>query len=189
MNRIRLTSALLCVATTLSLGACLEAVTEVADVGGPPANDTGVDAAADAAGDARDDARADATPGDTSNDTSIDASGVVLNEIAPAGDPDDWFELYNTGDVAVDLAAWTFSDRTEDPRPVPFLDGSTIAPGGYLFVQFDDTYPGFGLGGADSFVVYGPDGEVGTSQAGRRAQRPTEPPGGGCPTAPGHSRR
>lgn len=159
MNTKQVLFALSGAACAVSLGACLEAVTELPDAGGPPATDTGVDALSDVATDGGDGGRADASTDDTTTDATIDPSGIVINEVAPAGSPDDWFELYNTSDVAVDLTGWTFSDRAEDPRPVPFLDGSSVAPGGYLLVQFDDTYPGFGLGGADSLVVYGPDGE------------------------------
>ena len=103
------------------------------------------------------------TPGpDAVTDTSSPLSGtIVLNEVAAAGDPDDWFELVNTGDAPVDLAGWTFTDDiVGEPGRSPFPDGAVVPAGGYYLVQFDDVFPGFGLGGDEELGIYDADGEL-----------------------------
>ena len=81
---------------------------------------------------------------------------VVLNEVAAAGNPEDWIEITNIGTATADLSGWTFTD--EDPTHIfTFADGVTLAAGAYLAIdrgtmegQFD-----FGLGGAaDSVLLY-----------------------------------
>ena len=103
------------------------------------------------------------TPGpDAVTDTSSPLAGtIVLNEVAAAGDPDDWFELVNTGDAPVDLAGWTFTDDiVGEPGRSPFPDGAVVPAGGYYLVQFDDVFPGFGLGGDEELGIYDADGEL-----------------------------
>ncbi len=70
------------------------------------------------------------------------ASSVVLNEVAPDGQPEDWIELTNTGAAQVDISGWYFTD--DDPTHIySFPAGTTLAPGAYLVVQRWD-----GAGGA-----------------------------------------
>lgn len=61
-------------------------------------------------------------------------SHVVINEIAWMGTAadanDEWIELYNAGDVAVDLAGWTL--WAQDGIPKISLSGSVPAQGYYL---------------------------------------------------------
>ncbi len=123
-----------------------------ADSGGSPDSagtpDTGgePDAAVDA----------DATTAtDAAADSGAGAAVVVINEIAPAGDPDDWFELYNTSSVAADLSGWTFSDSpAEDPARAVFPEGTTLAPGAYLQVVVSDELVGFKLGSDEELAVF-----------------------------------
>jgi hypothetical protein len=62
-------------------------------------------------------------------------SPVRLNEILPSngngcaddiGERNDWVELYNTGDAAVDLAGYSLTDDTASPRKSVIPDGITI---------------------------------------------------------------
>lgn len=124
-----------------------------ADAGGADAGgtDTG---AADAATD---------TPGvDTIEDTGGDFAGVItINEVAAAGDPDDWFELANGGETDVDVSGWTFTDSIADePGRASFPEASIVPAGGYLLVQFEGEFPGFGLAGDEELGVHDADGNL-----------------------------
>ncbi len=50
---------------------------------------------------------------------------------------EDWLELFNAGDSAIDLAGYTLSDDLSMPGSWTFPEGATIEPGGYLFVWLD----------------------------------------------------
>ena len=67
---------------------------------------------------------------------------LVINEIVAAnisgltdefGDAEDWIEIYNHGNAAVDLAGWSLSDSPEEPSR--WIFPTVIVPGGgYLIV-------------------------------------------------------
>lgn len=61
---------------------------------------------------------------------------VVINEIAWAGSADnsndEWIELYNRGNVAVDLSGWTIED---DGSPSYKITGGAIEPHGYFLIE------------------------------------------------------
>lgn len=124
-----------------SLGACDEAVS-TADVG-----DTAV--AADTS--------------DTSEEVLVPVLAVVVNEVAPAGAPDDWVELFNAGETRADLGGWALRD--EDPRHGFVLPaGTSIAPRGYLVVGRGVTEGvvgfDFGLGAADGIFLFDAAGRL-----------------------------
>lgn len=95
-------------------------------------------------------------------------SPVRLNEIMPAnndncrdeaGEHDDWIELFNTSDVAVDLGGYSLTDDTSLPGRSVIPDGVTIAAHASLLFWADKT-PGqgathldFGLHAAGEEVV------------------------------------
>jgi hypothetical protein len=86
---------------------------------------------------------------------------LVLNEVAAAGDPDDWVELYNAGDAALDLSGWFMSDDPDGaPMKGAFASGTRIAPGEYLVVTITDDFPGFKLGGDEAFAIFDEDGAL-----------------------------
>ena len=75
-----------------------------------------------------------------------DVTHVRLNEFMPKndaymtdpqGDYDDWLEILNAGDTAVDLTGFMLSDRFTIPDKWSFPD-TTIAPGQYLLVWCDE---------------------------------------------------
>ncbi len=75
------------------------------------------------------------------------SSPVVINELMasntnsladPQGDNDDWIELHNVSDYAVDLSGMYLSDNQNNPRKWQFPDDTQIAPGGYLIVWADE---------------------------------------------------
>jgi len=74
-------------------------------------------------------------------------SGIVINEVAPAGKPFDWFELYNKGEKEVDLSKWSFTDDlTNKKNKANFPEKTVIKPGEYKIFYLGNDWPGFGLG-------------------------------------------
>ena len=83
---------------------------------------------------------------------SVQASArtVVINEFMaadstvqadPAGEYDDWIELYNTTAQSIDLSTYYLSDNFTAPSKWKFPNGTTIAANGYLIVWADnDTF-------------------------------------------------
>jgi hypothetical protein len=65
---------------------------------------------------------------------------VVINEInynsAPEFDPEDWVELYNAGEGAVDVSGWIFRDA-EDAHGFVVPEGTVMPGGGYLVLSRD----------------------------------------------------
>jgi hypothetical protein len=82
------------------------------------------------------------------------ASPVVINEVDADGDPEDWVELKNTSNVAVDISDWYFTD--DDPTHIYTFPASTvIQPGDYLVVEGDVFSFGLGKSG-DQVNLYDP---------------------------------
>lgn len=74
-------------------------------------------------------------------------SAVVINELMadnraafpdPQGQFDDWIELRNLTDQAVDLTGCYLTDEPNNPRKWPFPAGTVIPAGGYLLVWADE---------------------------------------------------
>jgi 2',3'-cyclic-nucleotide 2'-phosphodiesterase (5'-nucleotidase family) len=83
---------------------------------------------------------------------------VVINEIeSSGGDPGDWVELYNTGEVAVDLTGWILKDNN-DSHALTLESGTTIEAGGFVVIYTDQPAGGFGLGNPDEPRLFLPDG-------------------------------
>ena len=81
------------------------------------------------------------------NPPIADSSPVVINELMadntksladPQGENDDWIELHNVSDYAVNLSGMYLSDNQNNPRKWQFPDDTQIAPGGYLIVWADE---------------------------------------------------
>lgn len=90
-------------------------------------------------------------------------SGVAVNEINSQGD--DFIELINTGDTAVDLSDWTFTDDNTDRSDDRgrFEPGTTIEPGAVMLLwgegHAEEAFA-FGLGGGDEVNLFDGAGEV-----------------------------
>jgi hypothetical protein len=108
------------------------------------------------------------------------------------GDHDDWVELYNYGSEPVDLAGLWFSDHAgESGTQIPDDDDeiTTVAPGGFIVVWFDEE-PDQGLlhvdsklsAGGESIIVYMEDGSPSWC-ATISAPRPRTSPRAVCRTA------
>ncbi len=69
----------------------------------------------------------------------------------------EWVELYNTGDVAVDLSGWALAD--EDGQTKALRDGAVIEPGEAVVIVPSATSPaGFHAAWGGSFVVHPVEG-------------------------------
>jgi hypothetical protein len=88
-----------------------------------------------------------AAPTTAARPTLPPGARVVLNEHLPAprdvdwdgdgtaGAEDEWVELYNPGDAALDLRGWQLDDIADGgSSPYAFPDGTVIAPRGYLVI-------------------------------------------------------
>jgi hypothetical protein len=60
----------------------------------------------------------------------------------PAGDYDDWIEIYNFSDIPFDLAGMYLSDNPDDPTKWRFPSGypsqTTVPAGGFVIIWADD---------------------------------------------------
>ena len=82
----------------------------------------------------------------------------------PAGQFDDWFELYNNSNQAVDLSGYFLSDKSDNPTKFRIADGISIEANGYLIFWADEngtqgaTHCNFKLSGDGEIVsLYRPD--------------------------------
>lgn len=98
---------------------------------------------------------------------SADGLGITITEIANRGsgeeqcNGEDWVELKNTLDTAIDMAGWKLYDDNgpddEDAWTIP--EGYSIDPGGYLVVCRDQEFL-FGIGSNDSITIADSSGVV-----------------------------
>ena len=74
-------------------------------------------------------------------------SDVAINEFMasndatatdPAGEYEDWIELYNNGTEAIDLSGFFLTDDATDLTQWVIPDGTTIEPSGFLIIWADD---------------------------------------------------
>ena len=92
-------------------------------------------------------------------------TSIVINEVesdAPnAGN--DWVEITNTGSAAVDISGWYLTDdkgeeRKTEGKTTPLKEGTVLEPGEFLVLE-DTVNFEFGLGKADTAVLYNGNGE------------------------------
>lgn len=93
--------------------------------------------------------------------TPAPAARVLINEVAPAGEPTDWFEVLNAGDSAADLTGWRFTDDPGDATSgAYFADGLVLAPGERVVQPVDKDVVGFGLGGDEALGLFDAEGRL-----------------------------
>lgn len=82
--------------------------------------------------------------------------GLVINEFMaandslsgitdPAGQSEDWIELYNNGSLTLNLENFTLSDKPDNPGKWAFPAGATIGVGEYLIIWADEDQSQEGL--------------------------------------------
>lgn len=96
------------------------------------------------------------TPPPTPTPTATLApTALAINEVAAAGTPDDWFELYNAGSTTVTLSDYTFTDDIAgQPQRAHFPAGIDLQPGEYYVQYLNSTFPGFALASDEELGVY-----------------------------------
>jgi hypothetical protein len=86
------------------------------------------------------------TDTDTDADTDADAD-IVINEVLSdnengalddQGELEDWVELYNSSDQAVDISGWLFTDDLDRQDRWAFADGTIMEAGSHLLLWCDD---------------------------------------------------
>ncbi|MBU1178246.1 lamin tail domain-containing protein [Patescibacteria group bacterium] len=104
-----------------------------------------------------------ATPGETNVNAIIEYSDQIrLNEILPNPATDEstkeFIELYNAGDVAVDLAGWILGDASTTTYTIAGTDFdlTTVAAGGYFTIYRAQSRLALNNSG-DSVKLYQPD--------------------------------
>ncbi len=142
-------------------------------------------------------------PGDPSDESDAPFSiiepmpipDLVINELMynSPGNDNEWLELYNREDVAVDLAGFYFLDDDDTHLPIVFPTGYSIAPGQYFTVSlqllapplhFTPDFVGnadWSLGnGEDNLRLFDPSGQLVNNVAYEDGTPwPTEPDGDG----------
>lgn len=133
------------------------------------------------------------TPTPTPSPTSaVPPSGaVVVNEVeSNGGDPDDWFELFNTTNAAIDLTGYEVRDDGDaSDHRYDLPSGSILPARGFLVVQKSvGSAPGFpfGLGSADKVRLFAPDRTTLVAEAAWAAHAATTL--GRCPDGTGELR-
>ncbi len=116
------------------------------------------------------------TPGAPNDGTAPVVGTLVINEFMASndnipvpgdnGDFPDWIEIYNTGDVAIDMAGWYASDADDDPAkyqlPTDNPELTTVPAKGFLILYCD----GLGDGLHTNFKLSSGGEAVGISEDG-----------------------
>jgi hypothetical protein len=98
------------------------------------------------------------------NGSSALFSPVCINEFLTtslAGGLDDWVELYNRGDQAVDISGWGISDAADSPLAYTFPPGTILEVGGRLVVYENELGFGFSSTGDEVIMLSHADGSTG----------------------------
>lgn len=79
---------------------------------------------------------------------------VVINEVAPSGEPHDWFEVVNNSDQPVELSDFVFVDRQVDFLRAKRFPEITLAPGERHVQEVIRTEQGFQLAASEALFIY-----------------------------------
>ena len=87
---------------------------------------------------------------------------LFINEVAASGEPNDWFELYNSSDKDIDLSDYTVADDLkDDTKRVKFPKGTIIKAGAYLrFEAKGASDLPFKLGGDEELGLWDKEGRL-----------------------------
>lgn len=89
----------------------------------------------------------------TSTPTS-EPSGLVVTEIAAAGEPDDWVEVLNVSGESLDLDDYVVVDNRSDMDRARPLGASELGPGERYVRVLNDATVGFRLAGDEELWVF-----------------------------------
>lgn len=101
------------------------------------------------------------TPEPSQPDQTNPTSALVINEISAAGDPNDWFELYNGGKTTIDLSKYSVADDlTDKAARVLFPAGTQIKPGEYKMFELTTKWPNFKLKSDEELGLFDAQGNT-----------------------------
>jgi hypothetical protein len=83
-----------------------------------------------------------------------------INEVAPRGEPHDWFEVINTGDRPIELSDFVFVDRQVDFLRAKRFPEITLDPGERHVQEVIRVEQGFQLGDTEALFIYRHDDRV-----------------------------
>jgi len=96
----------------------------------------------------------DAVVADAGPDARTTLRILVINEVAAAGTPTDWFEVVNATTAPIQLSDFIFVDVADDFVKARPLTAGTLAPGARHVQDVSDAQNGFGLGGDEELWLY-----------------------------------
>jgi hypothetical protein len=90
------------------------------------------------------------------NESNTDYDHIIFTEIEydPPGteSEEEWIEIYNPTDIAINLTGWTVTDNTETQWSFP--DGSVISPESYITIARDSDAFNFRFGCSPNIDVF-----------------------------------
>ena len=101
-----------------------------------------------------DSANLDGRSGDAAGDAASPRSGLVLNEVAASGVPEDWFEVTNIGPTSIVLSDYCFVDVKNDFVKCKPFAATVLAPGAHLAFDVTTVGAGFKLGSDEELWIY-----------------------------------
>ena len=101
-----------------------------------------------------DSANLDGRSGDAALDAAAPRGGLVLNEVAASGTPEDWFEVTNVGPTSIVLSDYCFVDVKDDFVKCKAFEATVLAPGAHLAFDVTTVGSGFKLGSDEELWIY-----------------------------------
>jgi hypothetical protein len=84
---------------------------------------------------------------------------LVVNEVTPEGDPEDWFEIVNAGDEVLVLSDYSYAEEVFGAGlSAPFPEGVDLAPGERHVQLVIEEEAGFRLGSDEELGIRDSDG-------------------------------
>lgn len=93
-------------------------------------------------------------------DIPLETATLVINELAAKGEPNDWVELYNLGDLPMPLAGLMITDDLGDEPFIFDESWGQVEPKSYYVIEISNDTVGFKLGSDESFYLLDVDGTV-----------------------------